>query len=154
MIHIYFQGGRKGVIIWSQKKVADDADSYAQKITEICDEFPSFNDDRLQLSKVLNEQFKDVWPNSKTKRLVLQEMDQISKLYAHSEFVNNLFHDELVRIKDLCISELSSSGTASSWASSPAAARPPIELLRGPLKRPERAISKVMAAMIVTLCLQ
>jgi hypothetical protein len=79
-------------------------------------------------------------------------MDQISKIYAHSEFVNNLFHDELVRIKDLCISELSSPATASSSASSPAAARPPIELLRGPLKRPERAISKVTATMIVTLC--
>jgi hypothetical protein len=152
IIHTYFQGGRKGVILWSQKKVADDADSYAQKITEICDEFPSFNADRQQLSDVLNQQYKDVWPNSKNKRLVLQEMDQISKIYAHSEFVNNLFHDELVRIKDLCLSEFSSPAMASSSASSLAAARPPIELLRGPLKRPERAISKVTATMIVTLC--
>jgi hypothetical protein len=38
-------------------------------------------------------------------------------------------------------------------ATSEAAARPAIELLRGPLKRPERAISKVPSAIFISLFL-
>ncbi len=145
------QGGRKGVIMWSKKKVFEDAASYAQKISEICSEFPSFNDDRQQLSEFLNREFKDVWPNTRLKRLVLQEMDQISKIYAHSEFANSLFHDELTRIKDLCLSDSSlrdKIDKVSTSASLSAESRPPIELLRGPLKRPDRAISKVTEAFL------
>jgi hypothetical protein len=129
--------------MWSKKKVVEDAATYAQKISEICSEFPSFNNDRKRLSDSLNREFKDVWPSTRIKRLVLQEMDQISKIYAHSEFVNNLFHDELTRIKDLCLADPSFPPTTSG---TPLAAdtRSPIELLRGPLKRPDRAISKVI----------
>ena len=50
--------------------------------------------------------FADVLQTSGKKQPVLQEMDQISTIYAHSEFVNNLFHDELTRIKDLCLADL------------------------------------------------
>jgi hypothetical protein len=142
--HGFFpQGGRKGVIVWSKKKVVQDAATYAQKISEICSDFPSFNDDRKRLSDSLNREFKDVWPSTRIKRLVLQEMDQISKIYANSEFVNNLFQDELTRIKDLCLAD-SSLPAMTSGTPLAADARSPIELLRGPLKRPDRAISKVI----------
>ena len=129
--------------MWSKKKVFEDAASYEKKLKEICNEFPSFNYDRQQLSEFLNREFKDVWPNTRLKRLVLQEMVQISKIYAHSEFANSLFHDELTRIKDLCLADPSFPHTTSG---TPLATdtRSPIELLRGPLKRPDRAISKVI----------
>ena len=237
-----WQGGRKGVVIWSKKKVDEDAKAYHEKIKDLCKECPAFNDDRHQLSVALGKDFADVLQTSGKKQPVLQEMDQISTIYAHSEFVNNLFHDELTRIKDKCLADIvshaaspapaaaasgiastqihasppslsrvsSSSPQLSRSASAPAqsregaphssssscstrftalathahaasavqsvpvprfiaentgaalsppkvspsangapsaaAAKPAIELLRGPLKRPDRAISKVIVA--------
>lgn len=239
MISSQWQGGRKGVVIWSKKKVDEDAKAYHEKIKDLCKECPAFNDDRNQLSVALEQDFADVLQTSGKKQPVLQEMDQISTIYAHSEFVNNLFHDELTRIKDKCLADIvshtaspapaaaastqihasppslsrvsssspqlsrSSSAPAQSRAGAPhsssscscsarftalathahaasavqsvpvprfiaentgaslsppkvspsangapaaAAAKPAIELLRGPLKRPDRAISKVIAA--------
>jgi len=192
-------------MIWSKKKVDEDATTYNKTIEQLKNgQCPSFDQDRINLSKTVYDEFKDVLQQSAKKQPVLQEMDQISKIYAHSEFVNNLFHDELTRIKDLCLADLVSHpasparATASTLAlstqiqahSAPslsrislAAPEPPrsvsiqshagalqisrfiahslscaapyvpentgeqaIELLRGPLKRPERAISKVIAA--------
>ena len=236
------QGGRKGVVIWSKKKVDEDAKAYHEKIKDLCKECPAFNNGRNQLSVALEQDFADVLQMSGKKQPVLQEMDQISTIYAHSEFVNNLFHDELTRIKDKCLADIvshtaspapaaaasgiastqihasppslsrvsSSSPQLSRSASAPAqsregaphssssscstrftalathahaasavqsvpvprfiaentgaalsppkvspsangapsaaAAKPAIELLRGPLKRPDRAISKVIVA--------
>ena len=239
MCSLQSQGGRKGVMIWSKKKVDEDAKAYHDKIRDLRNECPTFEDDRDQLSAALEKDFVDVLQTSGKKQPVLQEMDQISTIYAHSEFVNNLFHDELARIKDKCLADLvshtasparaaaasgiastqthasapslsrvsssspqlsrSASASAQSRAGAPqsssscytrftayatharaasamqyvphfiaentgaalsltklspsangapsaAAARPAIELLRGPLKRPDRAISKVIAA--------
>jgi hypothetical protein len=186
-------------MIWSKKKVDADARSYLEKIEELGNN-SSFNQDRHGLSRTLETLFEEVLQQSGKKQPVLQEIDQISKIYAHSEFINNLFHDELTRIKDKCLTNfVASSSSISSEESpfdntttqiyaaapspsrssssglnqprsalhlSPAASgapgaerskkshsspqeqsstspRPGIELLRGPLKRPDRAISKV-----------
>jgi hypothetical protein len=220
-------------MIWSKKKVDEDALSYLTTIDQLRSQCPAFEDDRHELSAALEERFVDVLQKSEKKQPVLQEMDQLSKIYAHSEFVNNLFHDELTRIKDKCLAdlvphtpppargaalssiastqihapvpslhhaspsvpELSRSASHQSRTGAPqysalvftslathaqaafamqssprfiaesvtaerslspnlpsaasaAAARPAIELLRGPLKRPDRAISKVTFSII------
>jgi len=114
------QGGRKGVMIWSKKKVDDDAKAYREKIEWLQGEFPSFENDRRKLSHTLDQNFGHVLQKSGKKQPVQQEIDEISKIYAHSEFVNDLFHDELTRIKDLCLANLVAPvrAAASSHASS------------------------------------
>lgn len=141
-------------MIWSKKKVDQDALSYQKKIEQLGIECPTFEDDRAKLSAALEKDFKDVLQNSGAKQPVVQEMDRITTIYAHSEFVNNLFHDELTRIKDKCLADFVSTSpghtAASSSTASIHASAPVLSRVSSSSPEPEKSILPVRSASAPT----